>query len=151
MKQFFGLDVPFLDLLGVSSDCWEKGRTRISLQPRPELTNHFGSYHGGVIATLLDIAMASSARSLYPDAQGVVTVDMSLQYLRAGKGALTAEGRVVQGGKTTAFCESQVNDEAGQLVARAIGTFAVRPRDEGEAGPADPILPGPGGSGPDGR
>jgi uncharacterized protein (TIGR00369 family) len=126
MQRFFGLEVPFLDLLGVQSKVWEKGHTSLALEPRPELTNHFGDVHGGVVSTLLDIAMSSAARSLYPDAAGVVTVDMSLQFMRSASGALLAEGRVVQAGKTTAFCEAEVRDASGELVAKAIGTFKVR-------------------------
>ena len=132
MKPFFGLEVPFLDLIGVSSEHWEPGRSSVSLQARPELTNHFGVFHGGVLATLLDVAMASAARSLYPDAAGGVTIDMSLQYMRAATGALRAEGRVVQGGRSMAFCEADLHDAGGQLLAKAIGTFKVRERAEGE-------------------
>lgn len=133
MKEFFGLEVPFLDLIGVSSEHWEPGKTTVSLRPRPDLTNHFGIFHGGVLATLLDVAMASAARSLYPEAAGVVTVDMSLQYMRPASGTLQAEGRVVQSGRSTVFCEADLRDEAGQLLAKAIGTFKVRERAGGEA------------------
>ena len=126
MQPFFGLEVPFLDLLGVQSHVWEKGHTTLSLEPRPDLTNHFGDVHGGVVSTLLDIAMSSAARSLYPDAAGVVTVDMTLQFMRPASGTLHAEGRVVQGGKTTAFCEAELRDAQGRRVAKAIGTFKVR-------------------------
>jgi uncharacterized protein (TIGR00369 family) len=126
MQPFFGLEVPFLALLGVQSQLWEKGHTTLMLEPRPELTNHFGDVHGGVVTTLLDIAMSSAARSLYPDAAGVVTMDMSLQFMRSARGTLHAEGRVVQGGKSTAFCEAELRDAAGERIAKAIGTFKVR-------------------------
>lgn len=126
MKPFFGLLVPFLDFLGVSGDDRPPGRSRLSIQPRAELTNHFGDVHGGVLATMLDVAMSSAARAQYPQAAGVVTVDLSVQFLSAGRGAITAEGRVVKAGRTTAFCDAEVRAEDGEVIARAMGTFVVR-------------------------
>ena len=122
--KFFGVVVPFLGLLGVRGERLEPGRTAVALDVRPELTNHFGQVHGGALATMLDVAMASAARSLHPD--GVVTVTMTLQFLRAGTGALTASGRVRESGRSLVFCDAEVLDAQGHTVATATGTFKVR-------------------------
>jgi acyl-coenzyme A thioesterase PaaI-like protein len=37
-----------------------------------------------------------------------------------------AEGRCVKAGKAIAFCEGEVLDEGGNLVAKALGTFRLR-------------------------
>jgi len=37
---------------------------------------------------------------------------------------VTAEGRVLHG-KSTAFCEAEARDDAGALLAKAIGTFKL--------------------------
>ena len=100
-------------------------KRQVTLEPRPDLSNHFGSVHGGALATMLDVAMASAARSLHPE-EGVVTVSMAMNFLRAGEGRLTATGRVRQSGRSLVYCESEIQDEAGHLVATAIGTFKIR-------------------------
>jgi uncharacterized protein (TIGR00369 family) len=125
--DFFGVSVPFLALLGVCGEQAGGGHSRLSLDVRPALTNHFEGVHGGVLATLLDVAMASAARTMQPDAAPVVTVDMSLQFLRTpAPGRIVAEGRVRQGGRSMVFCDAEVRDAQGTLVATGIGTFKRR-------------------------
>ena len=128
MTPFFGVVVPFLNFLGVRGERFDAGSTTVALDPRPELTNHFEQMHGGAIATLLDVAMASAARSLHPDAEGAVTVSLTLNFMRAGKGPLKAEGRVRQSGRSLVFCEADVVDSEGSVVATGVGTFKVRRR-----------------------
>lgn len=125
MNKFFGVLVPFLDLVGVKGERCDRGNSLVTLQVRPEIGNTVGDAHGGAIATLLDAAMASAAHSLHPE-QGVVTVSMTLNYLRAGRGLLRARGKVRQAGRSLLFCEAEVEDEAGKLIATATGTFTVR-------------------------
>lgn len=127
MNKFFGVVVPFLELLGVRGERSQAGATEVTLEVRPELMNHFHGVHGGVVATLLDVAMASAARSLHPQAIGAVTVSMTLNYLRsAGAGPLVAHGKVRQSGRSLVFCDGELRDEAGHVVATAMGTFKLR-------------------------
>ncbi len=124
MNKFFGVVVPFLNLVGVKSESWGQGESRVALSSRPDITNHFGSVHGGAVATLLDVAMASAARSLHPET-GVVTVSMTLNYLQAATGELVAAGRVRRGGRSMVFCEGEITNSNGEVVATAMGTFKV--------------------------
>jgi uncharacterized protein (TIGR00369 family) len=55
--------VPFTRLLGVRREFSEAGRARLVVDARPELQNVIGAMHGGIVATLLDVAMASAAVS----------------------------------------------------------------------------------------
>lgn len=129
MAAFFGVEVPFLTLLGFHGVRSADGETELWLDVRPELTNHFASVHGGVVATMLDVAMASAARTLHPDTEGAMTVSITLNYLRApGTGRLTARGTVRQAGRSLVFCEAQVTDAQGVVSATAIGTFKLRRR-----------------------
>lgn len=124
MSSFFGVVVPFLNLVGIQGDRWGRGESRVTLSSRPDITNHFGSVHGGAVATLLDVAMAAAARSMHPDS-GVVTVSMTLNYLRPATGELVATGRVQRGGRSLVFCEGDITDAQGEVVATAIGAFKV--------------------------
>ena len=125
-ETFFGLDIPFIDLLQAKAEHWEKGRAVASIVVRPELHNSWHTAHGGVVMTLLDVTMGSAARSTVPHAAGVVTVDMSVSFLSAGHGRLVVEGRVLRSGASLIFCEGEMRDEAGELVAKAMASFKVK-------------------------
>lgn len=125
-EKFFGLDIPFIDLLQAKAEHWEKGRAVSSVVVRPELYNSWQYAHGGVVMTLLDVTMGSAARSMVPHAAGVVTVDMSVSFISAGQGRLTVEARVLRSGGSIVFCEGEMRDEAGELVAKAMASFKVK-------------------------
>jgi uncharacterized protein (TIGR00369 family) len=101
------------------------GRSRIRLpELRDDLSNLLPAAHGGVVMTLLDVAMARAATS-QPGAPSttVVTVEMSTRFVRPGRGPLVAEGSVLHAGGALCTCEASLHDEAGNLVAAAMGTF----------------------------
>lgn len=120
--DFFGVHVPFLSWLDVRGIEWQEGRAKLELTLRPELMNSLGAAHGGVVCTLLDVAMAAAARSDDP-ASRVVTIDMSVQFVRPGAGVLTAEGRVARLTKSLAFCDAELRDASGELLAKSHGMF----------------------------
>ena len=122
----FQKKIPFVGHLGIEVDSIGDGTATLSLQLRPELTNSFGSAHGGVIMSIVDVALCTAARSQHPDSIGVITVDLSLQFIGVGKGKLITEGRVLKPGRNTVFTEGEVRSEDGSLVAKAIGTVRVR-------------------------
>ena len=134
--DFFGLKVPFLQHLGVRAEMAEGGRSRISLELRPEMLNSFEVSHGGVIMTLLDVAMAVAARTAHAHVGGVMTVDMSVSFLRSAKGRIVAEGKLLRGGNSLHFCEGEAYDESGELVAKSLGTFKLRRESGSKAMPA---------------
>jgi uncharacterized protein (TIGR00369 family) len=131
---FFGLQVPFLDLLGAHAEHREHGRAVVSLELRKDLTNSWSSAHGGVITSLLDVAMGAAAMTIDDHATGVVTVNLSVTFVRSGAGVLVAEGRLLKGGRSLAFCEGEVRDRDGEIVAKGVGTFKVKRRTEGAGG-----------------
>lgn len=125
-SDFFGLKVPFLSHLGVRAEMAEGGQSRLSLELRPELMNSFEVSHGGVILTMLDVAMAVAARTARGHNGGVMTVDMSVSFIRSAKGRIVAEGTMLRGGSSLCFCEGQAFDQSGELIAKSIGTFKLR-------------------------
>lgn len=130
MNDFFGALAPFIDLVGVKGERRDHGSSLVTLRARPEIGNTVGAAHGGAIATLLDVALATAANSLHPD-KGMMTVSMTLNFLRPGRGLLQARAKVRQEGRTLVFCDGEVVDEAGKLVATAMGTFTARRRTGG--------------------
>ena len=104
---------------------------RLSLPIEPHLTNSLGTVHGGVIMSLLDVALCTAARTLHPDSVGVVTIDMSVSFIGGGSGArLAAEARVLKDARTMSFVEAEARNEDGSLVAKAISTVRVRQKEK---------------------
>ena len=119
--------VPFTRLLGMRREFSEGGRARFVIDARPELENVIGAMHGGIVATLLDVAMASAAVSKVNFDMTAVTLSMNSSFIRPGHGRLIANGKVLAVDDAVALCEASVVDEAGQLVARAVGSFRYLP------------------------
>lgn len=117
--------IPFLKLLGLQQEEAAPGASRLLLpELRDDLCNLLPAAHGGVLMTLLDVAMARAATSAPGAAStAVVTVEMSTRFIRPGRGPLTAVGRVLNGGGSLCSCEAFVRNAEGELVASAQGTF----------------------------
>ena len=123
--DYFGMEIPFLDHLGVVAEKINNDKVKISLDLRPELLNSFEVAHGGIVMTLLDVAMAMSARVKLNHVGGIMTVDMSTSFIRSAKGKIYVEGNVLQTGKSIQFCEANAYDSRGQIIAKAIGSFKL--------------------------
>jgi uncharacterized protein (TIGR00369 family) len=63
----FGVEIPFVSLLGFQLSLFENGNSQIDYAPKPEHYNSLNGVHGGVSMTLLDVAMALAARSVEPE------------------------------------------------------------------------------------
>ena len=123
----FRKDIPFVKDLGVEFISAENGRAVIALNLAPRHLNSWSVAHGGVLMTLLDVAMEVAGRSLDPDAGGGVTVEMKINFLQpANAGArLIVSGQVFHRSSTMAFCDGEVRDTDERLIAKAMGTFKI--------------------------
>jgi len=123
--------IPFVTLLKIRTETLGRGTAQLSLPIEPQFTNSLGSVHGGVIMSLLDVALCTAARTLHPDSVGVVTIDLSTSFIGAGSGArLVAEARVLKDARTMSFVEAEARNEDGSLVAKAIATVRVRQKEK---------------------
>jgi uncharacterized protein (TIGR00369 family) len=118
----FGANIPFVAHCAIEEIGFVEGRTRLRMTVGPEHMNNIGIVHGGAICTLLDVAMGTAGRT--HAGCPVITLDMQVAFLSPGRnGALIGEGRVVRGGRSILFCEAEIRDEAGILVAKSSGVF----------------------------
>ena len=81
-----------------------------------------GYTHGGVLATLIDVAAdyALAAKLGAP----IPTVDLRVDYHRpAMQGVLTVEARVIKLGRTFSTAEASVYDSEGALLASGRGVY----------------------------
>jgi uncharacterized protein (TIGR00369 family) len=123
--------IPYLQHLKIQTDELGEGTARLSLPIEPQLTNSLGTAHGGVIMSLLDVALCTAARTLHPDSIGVITIDLSVSFIGGASGErLAAEARVLKDGRSMSFVEAEARNQDGSLVAKAIATVRVRHREK---------------------
>ena len=121
----YGPLLPFNDHLGIHRVQNHEGRALLELEIKPAFRNSWKGVHGGVIMTLLDCAMSFAVRlHIHSAPSGILTLEMNAKFISPGMGErLITEGKVIGGGRSTLFCEAEVRDEAGKLLAMGTGTF----------------------------
>lgn len=97
--------------IGATLEEVSKGRAVLRLPFATALTQQNGFLHGGVIATIADVAGGYAAYSLFDDASDVLTVEFKLNLLAPASGSFfTAVGEVLRSGKTLTVCSLRVFD-----------------------------------------
>ena len=128
---------PFHAGLGLTVDGASAGEVLLSVRTLPEQQNLQGLVHGGVLATLADMAMGLAVRSAIEAGRRHVTIELGIHYVRPARpGRVHARGRTVRVGSQVAFARAEISDDTGRLLATASGTFAVtRERAKERGGP----------------
>ena len=118
--------IPFIQHLQIRTESLGAGTAQLSVPIEPHLTNSLGTVHGGVIMSLLDVALCTAARTLHPESVGVITINSSTSFIDAGAGAkLYADARVLKDGRSMSFVEGEAKNADGALVAKATATVRV--------------------------
>ena len=103
----------------------EAGTIEIGFTVDDRFGNPQGFVQGGIIAAMLD---DTHGPALFAHVDGTVfpvTIDCNISFIKAAQfGNFVGKGRLVNMGKTIAFTEAELFDEAGELIAR--GTFTSR-------------------------
>ncbi len=98
----------------------------LPMRPEFERGKNTGQYHGGVIATFIDVA-GDFAVALVVGGP-VPTINLRVDYLRpATQTSLTATARVRRAGRTVGVVDIDVHDDNGKLVAVGRGTYSAIP------------------------
>ncbi|HEY5721599.1 MAG TPA: PaaI family thioesterase [Allosphingosinicella sp.] len=102
------------------------GTIEIAVHPGQAFLNPHGTVQGGFVAAMLDDTMGPALVSMTDGACIPSSLDMNVSFLRPVKpGRVIGKGRVVKLGKSLAFLEAELFDEAGELLARATSTARV--------------------------
>ena len=129
MKQRidFPVRIPFVEELGLELWGFGDGHAELRVDLAEAHLNSWEVAHGGVLMTMLDVAMAHAARSIHshlPDrGPGVATIEMKTSFMRPAEGELRALGKLLHKTTTMAFTEGSVVDGEGRLCAHATATF----------------------------
>lgn len=125
-----GDDLPgFHNLLGYRQVSWEENEAVIALDLQPKHLNLGGVIHGGVLTSLLDIAMAEAGTYCpYPGRmRKAITLSLTTTFTgQCSGGVIRVTGRKRAGGTRIFNSTGEVHDEHGNLLAIAEGTFRIR-------------------------
>jgi uncharacterized protein (TIGR00369 family) len=130
-EQLEGLlrDSPFQQLLGLRLESFDTTAQSVTIRsvfgPNVERSAGTGQYHGGVIASLIDIAgdYALIAALGY----GVPTINFRVDYLRpASNSDLLARASVRRAGRTVGVVDIEVTDAGGKLIALGRGCYGTQ-------------------------
>jgi len=100
----------------------DEGECELRFRPRPEFTIGGGIVQGGIVATMLDMAMAIAG------AGALATASLQVDILRPVVGTvLTVRGRITRRGKRIVFAEAELSGEDGTLLARGVQTAVPTP------------------------
>ena len=119
----FPVKVPFVESLGIELHGFGDGHAELRIDLDASHLNTWDVAHGGVVMTMLDVAMAMAARSAHPHGTGVATIEMKTSFMRPAEHQLRAVAKVLHKTSTMAFCEASLFDDEAKLCANASGTF----------------------------
>lgn len=120
----------YLEFLGFRLTKWKDGFARLEMPVRPEHRNTVGFLHGGVIASLLDIAGAVSGSFGTTEEFVSITVNLNCNYLSPLRSeTVVAEGELIRANKSLFFAQARLLDpEHKRLCATATGTYKKQKR-----------------------
>lgn len=115
--------------IGAVLESVEPGRVTITCDFKPGLTQQHGLFHGGVVASVVDVACGYAALSVLPDDREVLTVEFKVHFLKpAQTDRIIAVGQVIQSGRTLTVCEGSVFDATRtRLIAKMTATMMAVP------------------------
>jgi len=88
--------------------------------------NPFGAIHGGVYASVIDTAAYWSAYCDLPEEQGLVTIDLKVDFLSPVLDQkIIVSGKRVKAGKTIYLTEAQMINENGKVFAHGTSKLLV--------------------------
>lgn len=119
-------DVPIARLIGFEVRHVGGGRATAVLDAGPQHANPMGTVHGGILCDIADAAMGMAFASTLAEGESFTTVELKINYFRpVWRARLSAEGTVVQRGRTVGYVECTITDEENKLIAKAASTCMV--------------------------
>ena len=119
----------FMHLIGFDLTRIECGVVEGQINLENKHLQQFGFVHGGATSTILDITMGFAAYSLVPIEKGVVTANISIDFLNPGDGdKIIAIGEVEKAGNKLVFTRGSVfteKDGKRKLIANARSVMAI--------------------------
>ncbi len=141
LKDIYEQQMPFNRFLKIHIDVLTTEEVRVRIDMRQELIGNFVRQilHGGVISSVLDLTgglIASvellkliredSTDEIVTKMSRVGTIDLRVDYLRAGKGNyFKASGSILRKGNKVAVTRTELFNDSDLLIAAGTGTYLI--------------------------
>jgi uncharacterized protein (TIGR00369 family) len=121
-------DLPtFMDVFGFHLEHADEHEAVVRMDVPAALMSPFGQVIGGVIAALFDTGLAIAIARRLGGGDRIATHNLNVSYVAfTREQRLFCRSRVLSVGRSVAIAEGEVTSAAGDLVAKAVGTFGVR-------------------------
>jgi uncharacterized protein (TIGR00369 family) len=122
---------PFNRYIGLKMEEMSGGYCRMSVRPTADTPRGAGgSIHGGILASLVDIAALAAIRSLITPSDILAgTAELNISYMRpATSEVVVTEGRVLKKGRSLATVDVDISDGKGRLFCKGRVQYALRQR-----------------------
>jgi uncharacterized protein (TIGR00369 family) len=115
----------FMRTLGAVLESVEAGTVTLTCPFTDGLTQQHSLMHGGVLASLADVACGYAALTMMPADREVLTVEFKINFLKpAQTDRVIAIGKVMQSGRTLTVCDGSVFDATRtRLLAKMTATM----------------------------
>ncbi len=109
--------------MGISVEKLEHGSAILSMEFKEELSQPYGTAHGGALAALADSAIAFSILTIVGEEKKIITVELKINYLLPFcSGKAFGEAKILRMGKRIVVGEVEIYDEKRNMLAKAIST-----------------------------
>ena len=118
--------IPFNASLGIRAVRLHPDGITIECPLRDDLRNAAGVLHGGVTATLADVAVGMALTRHFGGHRPATTVELKVNFLRpVAGGKVTARSRLLRVGSTLCVGEVDLFDEEKRRVGAALVTYML--------------------------
>jgi uncharacterized protein (TIGR00369 family) len=126
MREFIPAS-PFARHVGIEIESLETDRARLRLPFTEAVATMDDLVHGGAVSTLVDTAAMAAAWCTddVPDTLRGTTVGLTVDFVSAGRGDIVADASVLRRGGSLCFCDVEVFDGDGRLVAKGLVTYKL--------------------------
>ena len=129
LSTLFNEKSPIARYFGMTLSFDESRAAIVDLPYNPNLNHSLGGTHGGVYATVLDVAGWFAVAAAYETSCWVATSNLNIHLLEPSRGsAVRAVGRLIKAGKRQNVAEMELRDEQARLIGLATGTFILLDR-----------------------
>lgn len=141
LRDIYEHRIPFNRELGLEVSTLELDRVTVKIRMQEKLIGNFTkqSLHGGVVASVLDLAggmvagiglarqLAGASREmLFERISRMGTIDLRVDYLRPGRGAyFLTSANVLRTGNKVAVTRMEMHSDRQDLIAVGTGTYIV--------------------------
>jgi uncharacterized protein (TIGR00369 family) len=104
----------------------KKGEIELGFDGKAEFANPAGIVQGGMVAAMIDDAMASIVIAHYGMKKMPSTIDLHVHYLRPVRvGPVTVKAKITEKGRSTVFVEAELFEARGKRAAKATSACAL--------------------------